>query len=72
MVSASARAAVCRRPEAAGAVAAVLLKQKGLDAGAVKAVDLAVYKEEQYDRLADLVRRSLDMKKVYEILDQGV
>ena len=34
--------------------------------------DWKEYKEEQYDRLADLVRRSLDMKKVYEILDQGV
>ena len=26
------------------------------------------YKEEQYDRLAQLVRSSLDMDKIYEIL----
>ena len=59
------------RPEAAGAVAAVLLKQKGLDAGAVKAVDLAVYKEEQYDKLADIIRENMDMKAIYEILEKG-
>lgn len=34
--------------------------------------DWKQYKEEQYDKLADLVRSSLDMKKVYEILEQGV
>ena len=26
------------------------------------------YKEEQYNRLADLLRNSLDMKKIYQIL----
>lgn len=34
--------------------------------------DWKQYKEEQYDRLADLVRNSLDMKKIYEILDRGI
>lgn len=29
------------------------------------------YKEKQYDKLADLVRRSLDMEKIYEILESG-
>lgn len=28
------------------------------------------YKESQYDRLADEVRRHFDMKRVYEILDE--
>ena len=30
------------------------------------------YKQEQYDKLADLVRESLDMKAVYQILEQGI
>ena len=34
--------------------------------------DLSAYKEEQYDKLADLVRSSLDMEKIYEILNAGV
>lgn len=29
------------------------------------------YKERQYDRLADLVRNSLDMKRIYEILEKS-
>lgn len=29
----------------------------------------AAYKERQYNKLADLVRRSMDMKKIYEILE---
>ncbi|HIZ79884.1 MAG TPA: cobyric acid synthase [Candidatus Lachnoclostridium stercorigallinarum] len=34
--------------------------------------DWKQYREEQYDRLADLVRNSLDMEKVYEILNGGL
>lgn len=35
-------------------------------------LDLTAYKEQQYDKLADLIRRSLDMKQIYQILEQGV
>lgn len=34
--------------------------------------DLNAHKEREYDKLADLVRRSLDMKKIYEILEAGI
>ena len=34
--------------------------------------DLQAHKEREYDRLADLVRRSFDMKKIYEILEEGI
>lgn len=34
--------------------------------------DLEAHKEQEYDRLADLVRRSFDMKKIYEILEEGI
>ena len=53
-------------------VVSALLREKGLDETAVQAVDLAAYKESQYDQLADGVRNSLDMKKIYEILEQGM
>ena len=34
--------------------------------------DTAVNEEESYDRLADAVRRHLDMKKIYEIIEAGI
>lgn len=34
--------------------------------------DLAAHKEAEYDKLADLVRSSFDMKKIYEILEAGI
>lgn len=43
-------------------------KRKGL--GLVvydKSMDFNAYKEKQYDKLADILRSSLDMKKIYEI-----
>jgi adenosylcobyric acid synthase len=33
--------------------------------------DAGAYKEAQYDMLAETLRRHMDMKKVYEILEQG-
>ena len=46
----------------------VLLKEKGYDPETVQAVDWKAYKEEQYDKLADIVRASLDMKEIYRII----
>ena len=37
----------------------------------VQETDSRTYKETQYDILADTMRRYLDMKKIYEILEQG-
>ena len=59
------------RPEVAGAFVQVLLKQKGIAQDAVSPVDLSKYKEEQYDKLADVIRENLDMAAVYEILEKG-
>ena len=33
---------------------------------------VAEYKERQYNKLADLVRKSLDMERIYEIVHVGV
>ncbi len=60
------------REEITKTVAEALFKEKGLDFSKVRAFDIAAYKEEQYDKLADALRASLDMKKIYQILDEGV
>ena len=42
------------------------------DAEGSASVDAEEWKEREYDRLADLVRRSVDMEKIYEILNRGI
>ena len=49
-----------------------LAKAKGLDAPEIKAGDYEAFKQTQYDLLADTLRGSLDMDKIYEILEKGV
>ncbi len=45
---------------------------KGIDVSEMASVDFAAFKEKQYDILADELRRHLDMKKIYEILEAGI
>lgn len=45
---------------------------KGLDVSGMIGVDFAAFKETQYDLLADGLREHLDMKRIYEILEEGV
>lgn len=35
-------------------------------------MDYAAYKETQYDKMADILRKHLDMEQIYRILDAGV
>lgn len=50
-----------------------LREEKGLPRQSLgKAMDLRRYKEEQYDRLADAVRHSLDLNAVMDIIQRGV
>lgn len=58
--------------DTAKAVVSSLMKAKGLDASQVAAVDMAAYKEQQYQLLAQGVRESMDMELVYRILEQGL
>lgn len=46
--------------------------RKGVDVSEMTGVDFAAFKETQYDLLADGLRAHLDMKKIYEILEQGI
>ena len=50
------------------AVAEALFRAKGLDPDSVRAMDADSYKQEQYDILADELRKALDMDKIYEIV----
>ena len=56
-------------PEVAQRLAEALAARKGVTLEG-QAEEPAVYRERQYDLLADTVRRSLDMQKIYEILEE--
>ncbi|MFV0342168.1 MAG: cobyric acid synthase [Anaerocolumna sp.] len=55
----------------AKSIISMLAKNKGIDIE-LQSFDLAAYKEEQYDKLADLIRKSFDMNQIYKIIEQGV
>lgn len=59
------------KPEALEALLHLLLEKKGLDRGSLETLNLAAHKEEQYDKLAQIVRENVDMKAIYEILERG-
>ena len=46
--------------------------RKGVDPKTLGSVSNAVYKQRQYDILADTMRAHMDMKKIYEILEAGI
>ncbi|MCI8729916.1 MAG: cobyric acid synthase [Lachnospiraceae bacterium] len=60
------------REEAAKVMVSAIGKAKGLDVSEIQAVDFAAFKESQYDALAEGLRKHLDMKKIYQILEEGI
>ena len=58
--------------ECASALVGALMRAKGLDPSDVKTFDLDAYKQEQYDKLADVMRANLDMDLIYRIVEEGV
>ena len=56
----------------AEAVVRVLGEKKGIDVSQMTGIDFAAFKETQYDILAAELRKHLDMKKIYESLEQGI
>ena len=46
-----------------------LLERKGIQVDAIRPQSHADYKEEQYDLLADAVRKALDIPAVYRAMD---
>lgn len=47
-------------------------EKKGIDVSDMAGVDFAAFKETQYDILASELRKHLDMKRIYEILEAGI
>ena len=60
------------REDVAKNIIAALAEAKGIALENLKAVDYQAYKESQYDILADTLREHLDMKKIYQILEEGI
>ena len=60
------------KEEVAKGIVSAIGRAKGLDVSEIQAVDFAAFKETQYDLLADGLRKNLDMKKIYQILEEGV
>ena len=50
----------------------LLCQKKGLPEEAVSWIDEKVYKEQQYDKLAEGLRENMDMAKIYQILEEGL
>lgn len=59
-------------PEVAQGLVSALLRRRGIDPAGVEAFDMRAYKQEQYDKLADVVRASMDMDMVYRIIEEGI
>lgn len=54
--------------DVANTIVNILAKHKGVSLESIEKFDMNKYKEGQYDILADCVRKSLDMNKIYEIV----
>ena len=63
---------VFEKEEVPKAVIRAIGREKGLDVSEITSVDFAQFKETQYDLLAAGLRKHLDMKKIYEILEEGI
>lgn len=60
------------REQVAKKIVVALGKRKGIDMSAAAAVEFTDFKETQYDLLSEVLRQHLDMKKIYEILENGI
>lgn len=60
------------KEEVSKAIVESLCIHKGIDYSSISTVDIEKYKEEQYDKLAEGIRNSLDMKVIYKILESGI
>lgn len=53
-------------------IASALMKKKGLEYKGNSVFDIKAYKEQQYDLLADALRRSLDIEYIYQVIEKGI
>ncbi len=59
-------------PEIAEKVVRSLAEAKGVKLEEMPRISLMDYKNQQYDLVADTLRKHLDMNKIYEILESGI
>lgn len=59
-------------PHIADTVLQAVCHAKGIDADALSAFDRKAYREQQYNKLADVVRSGLDMDYIYRVLNREV
>lgn len=60
------------KEEVAERIVQAIGEKKGIDTTEMTGVDYQTFKETQYDILAAGLREHLDMKRIYEILEEGV
>lgn len=60
------------KEESALALIRAVGEKKGIDVSNMEGVDFAAFKETQYDILAAELRKHLDIKKIYQILEEGI
>ncbi|HEX2926132.1 MAG TPA: cobyric acid synthase [Ruminiclostridium sp.] len=53
-------------------ISSALMNKKGIKYEKNSVYDIKTYKEQQYDLLADALRKSLDMNFIYEVLEKGI
>ena len=53
------------------AIAGALAKRKGIGMPSFHILDYEQHKQQQYDRLADILRGAVDMDKIYRIIESG-
>ncbi len=53
-------------------IAQALYRRKGMEYKPDHSIDLKEFKEQEYNKLADSLRKSLDMDSIYRILDEGI
>ena len=59
-------------PQVSQGIVKALAKAKGVTLTDLETMDYQAYKETQYDLLADTLRKHLDMKRIYQILEEGI
>lgn len=47
-------------------------RAQGVDPEGLAQIDYAAYKEQQYDKMAAILRQYLDMEAIYRIVEAGV
>lgn len=60
------------REEVCASIITAIAREKGLDTEFIKGVDFKAFKEEQYNLLAENLRKHLNMDEIYRIVDRGI